>query len=325
VSVTNDRTGLGPLETAVVLTMADMGATPVRPRVKSAKVVRLVAQRFGFGPNYAYEVLCDLARPWLTPLPLVDFHGNYGAPGFPAAEPTFTECRLSRVGWLASAAERSEAGPVPLGLINGTIYQGGETPPFDPLSIVEALLSAVDDASVPESRLSSMAGQPVFPGGCRLDGDIARVIAGDRGMLVLRSTLSAKEGTGSRWIDVTHLPPRVDPSTLVDYLTARCDGEILRVIDWPTVRDDEPRLPFREIEHLTHGQPWGDAVLIRCHLEPEADIAGCLDRLGNEPGVRIDVEAHLPRPLGALLRSWANEHGSHDSASGLQQLATLLR
>ena len=126
------RTGLGPLETAVLLSMADAAAIPGRPHLKSRDVVGLITERFGFGPNYVYDVICDLGRPWLTPLPLVDFHGDLGSPDAAAAPPSFTECRLSPAGWLAAKAQRDEVGPIPFGLINGTVYQGGKSPPFGP-------------------------------------------------------------------------------------------------------------------------------------------------------------------------------------------------
>jgi hypothetical protein len=198
VNVASDRTGLGPLETAVVLALADAAAIPTHSYVKSSQAVGLIAERFGFGPNYAYSVICDLGRPWLTPLPLVDFHGDCGAPDRVAAPPSFTECRLSPAGWLAAAAQRGEIGPVPIGLINGTVYQGGESPPFRASKIVAAILRALDDPSAPDAELGLIAGKPRFPGGCELGGEIDTVLAGEAGRLVLRCRLrGGHEGGGN--------------------------------------------------------------------------------------------------------------------------------
>jgi len=320
VNVASERTGLGPLETAVVLTLADAAAIPSQPYVKSSEVVRMIAECVGFGPNYAYNVICDLGRPWLTPLPLVDFHGDSGAPDRVAAPPSFTECRLSPAGWIAAAAQRGEIGPVPIGLINGTVYQGGESPPFRLGKIVAAVLRALDDPSAPDAELGRIAGKPRFPGGCELGGEIDAVLAGEAGLLVLRCRLRAHHEAGRHWIDVTRLPPQVGASALVDYLNARGNGLRLLALDWPWPRSDESRLPFRGVEDLTDGKPWGETVLVRCNLEPDADMTECLRLLRAQPGIRIDVRAHLPKSLGGLIRSWADSHRSEDVASGLQRL-----
>jgi hypothetical protein len=313
------------LETAIVLSMADAGATPDRPHLKLDRVVRQVAERFGFGRKYAYAMLCDLARPWLTPMPLVDFHGNYGSPDFPASEPSLSEGRLSPAGSLAAAAELAATGPVPAGLINGTVYQGGQAPPFRPGRIVQALLTALDDPLTPDQQLASIAGRPAFPGGCQLDGDIDGVLSGRPARLILRSRLTPANVQERRWIDVTHLPPEVGPAMLVDYLTARREGSYLLVPYWPYPEREEPRLPFGQIENLTNGPGWGKGVLVRCHLEPEADMAVCRRRLRATPGICIDVEAQLPHPLGALLRSWAEDHRTHDAPLGLRALERIVR
>jgi hypothetical protein len=319
----SERTSLGTLETAVLLTMAEMGLSPARPYVKSAKVTTSVADRFGIGPRYAYDVLCDLARPWLTPLPLVDFHGNYGNPDFPAAEPAWTESRLSRVGWLAAAAERSEVGAVPLGLINGTVYAGGRWPPFGARRIIEALSKASSIRSLSDDELATLAGDPLFPGGCELDGAVQQVLGGGRALLVLRARLSVTRAEGRVAIDIKNLPPAIGCDALTDYLSARAEGAIPFLPYWPAIDDDEPRLPFSGVENLTHGEGWGDSVLVRCYLEPNEDVDACLDRLRREPGVTDEVDAELPQPVGTLLRDWTTRH-QEGGWSGLEQLADLV-
>ena len=43
-----------------------------------------------------YDALVRMAQPFSLRHPLIDFHGNYGSPDFPAAE-RYTECRLSHL------------------------------------------------------------------------------------------------------------------------------------------------------------------------------------------------------------------------------------
>ena len=168
ISTVTERTGLGPLEVAVLEGLAagglgGGGAVPGRPHRKVAKTLSIIEAQFEFARTYAYEALLDLARPWKVLLRLVDFHGNYGSKDFVAADPSFVEARLSPAGALALASERSEIGPLPVGLINGSIYSGGTRPPFDPSAIVTALLRLCDDPTLDDESLCELAGAPRFP------------------------------------------------------------------------------------------------------------------------------------------------------------------
>jgi hypothetical protein len=41
-----------------------------------------VEERIGLGRRYAYQVLIDLAQPWILALRLVSGHGNFGDRSF---------------------------------------------------------------------------------------------------------------------------------------------------------------------------------------------------------------------------------------------------
>ena len=99
-------TGLGAFEIAILEACAAVGAMPTRPFVKVPRVLDEVDARTGIGMRYAYEPLCDLARPWVLHLPLVGTHGNIGTVDFGPADPEFVECRLTPLGAAALAAER---------------------------------------------------------------------------------------------------------------------------------------------------------------------------------------------------------------------------
>jgi hypothetical protein len=154
----SDRTGMGPLELAVLDTLAGLGAAAHRPHVKCDRVVRVVEDRFGYGRSYSYRVICNLAQSWKARVMLVDFHGKYGGDHEPPAQPSYTEARLSRVGMLALGAERGEIAPLPVGLINGTLYQDGDRPPFDPLRILDALDRLLNDSELPTRKSSDSSG-----------------------------------------------------------------------------------------------------------------------------------------------------------------------
>jgi hypothetical protein len=95
-----ERSGVGLVECAILEALDSLGAQPGRPYRRNARVLPAVEDRIGLAPGYAYEVL--LARPWTMPLSLIQGHGNFGSRGSdPAANPPYTESRLSAAGQVA--------------------------------------------------------------------------------------------------------------------------------------------------------------------------------------------------------------------------------
>ena len=63
-----------------------MGARSDRPRMKCARVTGEVMGKFHpHGDASIYDALVRMAQPFSLREPLIDFHGNYGSPDFPAA------------------------------------------------------------------------------------------------------------------------------------------------------------------------------------------------------------------------------------------------
>jgi hypothetical protein len=102
----SDRTGSGLVELAVLETVSAATAGRTRAHVVCRKAVAGIEERIGLGPRYGYEVLLDLARPWIIPVRTVSVAGNRGDRSFPQdAGPEYTECRPSHVGQLVLDAE----------------------------------------------------------------------------------------------------------------------------------------------------------------------------------------------------------------------------
>lgn len=134
----------------------------------------------------------DLIVPWRRHLTLLDGEGNWGTDGDdPPADPRYTGVGLSAVGALALAAERRDLGPVPLGLVDGTLYAGGRVPPFDPRRVVEALRASAHDA-----------GPPALPTGGEVAGDFGALLAGRKVRLQLGPRVVREPGA----LVITGLP-----------------------------------------------------------------------------------------------------------------------
>jgi hypothetical protein len=99
----SDRTGSGLVELAVLETMSAATAGRPRAHVDCTEAVASIEERIGLGPRYGYEVLLDLARPWIVPVPLVSVAGSKGDRVFPEAARRNTP----NAAWLDTASANS--------------------------------------------------------------------------------------------------------------------------------------------------------------------------------------------------------------------------
>ncbi|MGH3155100.1 MAG: hypothetical protein ACRDNF_00780, partial [Streptosporangiaceae bacterium] len=157
----SDRSGCSLAElTALGVLDAEVGERP-QAYLESSKALEAIEERVGLGPRYAYEMLLDLARPWVVPIPTVAVQGNAGGRSFgPPADPGYTQARPSQAGSLVLEAEAHRMAPVPVGLFNGTTHRGGTRPPLDPFAVLAALRRLLEDPGAPDGELTDVAGVP---------------------------------------------------------------------------------------------------------------------------------------------------------------------
>ena len=349
----SERTGLGRLETAVLAAVADLGGLPTARHRKTTQVLDRLETEHGIGARYSYPVLQDLAAGWRLHLPLLDPQGNWGTQhGDVAADARYTEVRLSRFGALAVAAERGELGPVPFGLIEGSLYRDGAVPPFAPAPVVAALLAGSDDA-----------GPPVMPTGGTIQGNLRGLLAGRKVRLQLGCTIVAREpdpdaadrpepapfsppdGVTGGWIVatpadranarwngrvaslvVTEVPVGIRIDDVVHSIHAQ--ERSLRAADRPRYADYLPDPQPPPPPPADHGfgvldvrdeSTARDGVRIICLLTPGSDVDRALTWLHAIWPLTTEVPCQLPAPMPERLRSWRAGDGS-----GLRELKTLL-
>lgn len=288
--------GLGRVEGAL-LDAVDLVGTDGEP-VQCSEVLAVVAVRDGVESTTAYPTLVQLGSWWRRHLPLVELLGNAGTPfGDGAADPEHVDVRLSSVGSLALAAERGELGPLPLALIEGTWWSGGEVPPFDPRRVVGALLAAADDA-----------GGPVLPTGGRLEGNVDALLRGD----AVRLTVAARIVPEGGHLVVTELPYGVSAEDLVAAVHEASHAE-----DPGTGLAAYRRgCPVRRVSDESTDV---DGVRIRVELVRGADLLVATHWLRGVPPVAVERDAQLPAPMPDLLSTWDRGDGT-----GLRALADLL-
>lgn len=89
------RDGLKPVQRRIIYQMAQMGLSPEKGHVKSARVVGdVMGKLHPHGDSAIYDALVRLAQPFSLRIPLVDGHGNFGSLDDGPAAARYTEARL---------------------------------------------------------------------------------------------------------------------------------------------------------------------------------------------------------------------------------------
>ncbi|MDP4972068.1 MAG: DNA topoisomerase IV, partial [Pontimonas sp.] len=89
------RDGLKPVQRRIIYQMSQMGLTPEKGHVKSARVVGdVMGKLHPHGDSAIYDALVRLAQPFSMRVPMVDGHGNFGSLDDGPAAARYTEARL---------------------------------------------------------------------------------------------------------------------------------------------------------------------------------------------------------------------------------------
>ena len=302
------RSGLGSLEVAVLTAVAEVGGTPEAGRRPTTRVLEQLERQDGLGARYLHPLLQDLGAPWRLHLPLLDPYGNWGSQhGDPAADPQYTKVRLSPVGALALAAERDEVAPVPLGLIEGSLYRDGPVPPFHPRRVLAALRTGSGDA-----------GMPTLPTGGTIGGDLTALLAGRKARLQLGCEVVHEAGA----LVVAAVPLGVPVDLVEQGLASRSRSlrhdDVHRFRDFePAPTPDDAHPPFRVVDVR-------DESSMRVGVRIVVQLASGSDPAAAERWVRavwpvtIEVDCRLPAPMRKRLRTW--DPGDGSGLDGLEQL-----
>lgn len=262
--------GLTAVEIAVLRAVEECGASADGPYAPSTDVLELVDSRTGVGPRYAHRILVDLTVDWVRHLPLLEGEGNFGSvAGDEPADAKYTQVRLARVAELALASERGAVGPLPLDLIEGSMYRGGGLAPFDPALTVRALLAGAGSAGTPRTPTGTITADPTGP--------LSR-----NGRWAQRYQLGSVIRTGGdpHELVLTEPPYLVGTDRIVANLQGRIE-QALRAeqadfppeIDMPSVVPPES-VPVFDVADMTSGR-FGTWIVLR--LKKDVDIIDAVD------------------------------------------------
>jgi hypothetical protein len=269
-----------------------------------------------------------------VPVRLIHGLGNYGdlAIGDPASHFRHTESRLTRTGEVVLAAECGDLAPVPVGLINGSVYRDGTRPPFRPEQVIEAVRQVIRQPQMSDMDVVQIVGMPDFLTGCTVSGDLAALAAGLPTDLQLQARVSVVDlaalavgqptvqrmqarasAVGVRHgVLVEHMPPNASRH---DVLLEIVDVARGRVRSSATHRRDE----LVRVGDMADICREGDDRFL-CVPEPGTDPQTLRDALLDFDGITTTVPVALPRPLPDLIRKWVRTYQDEDLLASLASL-----
>ncbi len=235
------RDGLKPVHRRILYDMHVQGYRPDRTHVKCAKVTGDTMSRFHPHDSRAiYDALVRMAQPFSLRDPLIDFHGNYGSPDYPAAAERYTECRLSPLAMhmlegidedtvdMGRNYTNEEDEPTVLPsrfpnlLVNGSqgiaVGMATNIPPHNLGEVVDAVLHMIDHPDARPEDLMRIVKGPDFPTGAFILGQagIRDAYSTGKGSIKMRAKAEIDEGKSGDQIVVTELPYQVGVKTVLE-------------------------------------------------------------------------------------------------------------
>ncbi|MHB1988459.1 MAG: DNA gyrase subunit A [Acidimicrobiales bacterium] len=228
------RDGLKPVHRRILYAMGTEGLRPDRPFVKSARVVGDVMGRFHpHGDSAIYDALARMVQAFSLRHPLVEGHGDFGAPGpnmGPAAA-RYTECRLAPLAMvlldgideetvdMSPNYDGRDEQPVVLParfpnlLVNGSqgiaVGMATNIPPHNLGEVIDATIHYLEHPESTPDDLMQFVKAPDFPTGAVILGraGILDAYRTGRGSVKMRAVAEIEEGQGGKdQIVVTEIP-----------------------------------------------------------------------------------------------------------------------
>ncbi len=233
------RDGLKPVQRRILYTMNDMGLRPDRGHVKSARVVGEVMGRLHpHGDGAIYDALVRMAQPWSMRLPMIDGHGNFGAPDDVPAAMRYTECRMAPPAVAMTAGidedtvdfkpnyDSRELEPsvlpaaIPNLVVNGTtgiaVGMATNMAPHNLVEVVQALRHLITHPGAGVDDLMRFVPGPDLPTGGKIVGldGIRDAYESGRGSFRMRATARIETVGRRKAVVVTELPYGVGPERI---------------------------------------------------------------------------------------------------------------
>ena len=284
--------GLKPVQRRILFAMKEMGITPEKPYVKSAKIVGdCLGKYHPHGDTSVYDAMVRLAQDFSMSATLVSGHGNFGSiDGDSAAAMRYTEARLAplamemlrdldkdTVDWSLNYDDTlKEPNTLPSKfpnlLVNGAsgIAVGLATniPPHNITEVINGVLAYIENPNITLDEMMQYIVAPDFPtGGNLILGDgLRQAYKTGKGSITMVAKMHKEEAEyGKTNIVITELPYQVSKSSLLtNILDLRNNkkGELLGITN---IVDESDRNGMRAI--ITVGKNYSADKIIQILLK----------------------------------------------------------
>jgi len=235
--------GLKPVQRRILYTMHELGLSPEKPYLKSARIVGdCLGKYHPHGDSSVYQAMVRMAQSFSMSMPLVDGHGNFGSiDGDSAAAMRYTEARMSPItAELLRDLDKNTVrfscnyddkltepdmlpGRFPNLLINGAsgIAVGLATniPPHNLAECIDGVVAYVDNPRIQLEEMMNIIKGPDFPTGGFLitDDELHKAYETGRGKIALRAKVHIELAENDKtMIVIDELPYQVNKATLLE-------------------------------------------------------------------------------------------------------------
>ena len=281
--------GLKPVQRRILYAMYEMGLTPDKPYLKSARIVGDVLGKYHpHGDTSVYDAMVRLAQPYNMRMTLVDGQGNFGSiDGDSAAAMRYTEAKMTplalellrdidknTVVWNRNYDDRLKEpamlpGRYPNLLVNGAsgIAVGLATniPPHNMAEVIDGVIAYIDNRRIKLGEMMKIVKGPDFPtGGYVVAGDeLVQAYETGKGKITLQAKIHIETQGERKNIVITELPYQVNKATLLQKILA--------------VREDKKDLLAGIAEIVDESDREGMRAVVK--LKKDADLNKILDAL----------------------------------------------
>ena len=233
--------GLKPVQRRILYTMSQLGITPEKPFVKSARVVGdCLGKYHPHGDSSVYDAMVRLAQSFNVRMPLVQGQGNYGSvDGDGAAAMRYTEAKLAPLAMeLLRDLDKNTVkmvlnfddtleepdllpGRFPNLLVNGSsgIAVGMSTniPTHNLGEVIDGVVAYIDNSKITLDEMMKYIPAPDFPTGALIiKGDgIREAYETGRGKVIMRAKTSIEKDGDKECIVITEIPFQVNKAELL--------------------------------------------------------------------------------------------------------------
>ncbi len=314
--------GLKPVQRRIIYAMSELGLSAVSKPKKSARTVGDVIGKFHpHGDSACYEAMVHMAQPFAYRYPIVDGHGNWGAPDDPKsfAAMRYTEARLTpyaavllaelgqgTVDWQPNfdgTLDEPVSLParLPNVLLNGgmgiAVGMSTDIPPHNLREVVSACVHLLEKPKATVADLAKHIRAPDFPTGGEIvtpAADIRAIYETGNGTLRVRATFE-REGSD---IVVTALPYQASGAKVLEQIATQMRAKKLPMVE--DLRDEsDHENPIRLVIVPRSNRVDTDALI--AHLCATTDLE-------RTQRVNVNVIGLDGRPatldLATLLREW---------------------